>query len=203
MRIHDSESLNSFQEGELVFKPVEFFSFENSVKNVNDSGTNFCYFFIKCENLNSNNNSVGYSPQKRVLDVILANMKTLLNNYKKNKVLDTNIEFEFQEENVNVDMGINIDLDAMTCSSIYSKAMTLLKELISYKVKTMHKWKTIMNYFEDVSDDITYSFMDKNKRKDYKYKESSFDIFMDSEEEEKLESEENGKHEKKKSCTIF
>lgn len=208
LRVIESNGTTKHSDTELQFKPIEFFSFETSVKNVNDSGTNFSYFFIKCENLNYSGSKPFFSPQKRVLEVFLSNMKIILNNYKKNKILETGLEFEYQDELVGIDLGILIELDPMTCSTIYSKIILLLKELISYKVQTHHKWKTVLNYFEGVSEEILLSFLNSKsskKKEAFNYYDIENEVFKlsDDEVEKKLKDNKEEKEDDKKSCLIF
>lgn len=216
LRIQSDFSSIKYIDFEYHFKPVEFYSFENNQKSVNDSGTNFSYFFIKLENLNRNNNDTNFSQQVRILEVILSNMKIILNNYKKNKILETSVEIENEDEDllVSIDLGIKIELDPMTCSSIFSKVKLLLKELISYKVQTLHKWKTIMNYFEDVSEKFLHSFIlnidtkikggrtKKEIFKDFSIFKLEEVVFKDSEDERDFAKEEENK-EKEDKCVVY
>jgi hypothetical protein len=77
---------------EYLFQETEFFSFELP-KGVNkyDSGTNMLYFYVKMENLESNQELV--TDKKPTLDVFLSNIKSLLNNFKQVKSLQTKLNF--------------------------------------------------------------------------------------------------------------
>lgn len=150
------------------FKAIEFFSYEKSKKSIIDSGTNFLSYSLLCENM-SVNNSYNVSNSSRLLDLFLGNIEIMLNKYKKNKHLETLLDFNFSlDENGTVYLGAQLELDPFTYSSIFSKIKELLKDLVSTKVKLIHKFKMVLNYFPEIEEEVYtlfYTKLSKSKKK--------------------------------------
>jgi hypothetical protein len=163
---------------EFLFQETEFFSFELP-KGVNkyESGTNILYFYVKMENLESNQELV--TDKKPILDVFLSNIKSLLNNFKQVKSLQTKLNFNKVDRRKNshdneitesdctsIALKMNVEFDPYTLSSIYHKITALLQDIISYKVLVEHKYKTIMSYFDEISSKIEDVLSQENKNDD-------------------------------------
>jgi hypothetical protein len=143
---------NISEEKEYAFQETEFYSYELKNKaHKFDSGTNMLYFFIKMENLSQNYEEIIVSEKKPILDVFLSNIKSLLNNFKQVKSLETSIKIKNQIYDSNVKLKMNVEFDPYTLSSIYQKIISLLQDIISYKVLVDHKYKTIMSYFGEIA----------------------------------------------------
>ena len=55
---------------------------------------------------------------------------------------------------ITVNLTIEVEFDPITLMAVFNKIKQLLQNIISYKVRIEHKLKTIMSYFENISDDI-------------------------------------------------
>ena len=146
--IHLDLSQNNY-----YFQPIDFYSLEGI--NEQNTGTNLIFICLKCENLSSKlQSNIVYSQKKSFLDILLANMNGLTNIHKKNKVLETQLELDILGSTLLINLKIKINLDPLTMSSIYSKILTLQRDIISYKVQTTHKLNTILNYFHQIDKKI-------------------------------------------------
>lgn len=158
-QIHIELAQNSY-----FFQGIEFYSFDDNIEN--SSGTNLSFLCLRCENLSSKVLSSTYSQRKPFLDILLANIKTLTNLHKKNKIFDTQLELEIFGSTLLVNLKMKLSLDPLTMSSIYRKILYLQKGIISYRVVTLHKVNTIINYFSSIEKEIkkTLSILDNQKK---------------------------------------
>jgi hypothetical protein len=168
IRVLDSDDkiVKSGEEEYFFYPNIEFYSYELKNKdNKYDSGTNLLYFVIKIENLNNSRDEAIISIKKPILDVFLSNIKSLLNNFKKVKILETDVKAKDANYDLNINLKISAELDAWTLSSLYGKITDLLQNMISYKVLVDHKFKTIMNYFPEMVSVVEDLFQNKDKAK--------------------------------------
>lgn len=162
---NDRISLKLDGDEKYFFPQVEFFAHEiKNKQNKFSSGTNIMYYYLKIENLNKSFEDVAYSEKKPFLDIFLCNIKFLLNNFQKVKCLQTEIEIKNSVYDLNFKLLFTVDFDPWTLSSIYSKVVTLLQDIITYKVNVEHKWKTINKYFNEISYRINDLFSEEQKR---------------------------------------
>ena len=117
------------------------------------------YFQIKIENLGRNYDDISYSEKKTLLDLFLTNIDSTLDNIKQVKIFRT--EFKFEDMSMNVKM--DIEFDPYTLSSVYNRISSLLQDIISFKVLVEHKYKTILNYFPEIAEEVEQSFKPKEK----------------------------------------
>lgn len=147
--IDDSQS---FGINEYQFPQIDFYAEEDSQSA--DSGTNFQSFQIKMDNLNKNYNDYLLSEKFKFLELLIGNSKALLNNFQKVKTVEGNLTLQNAFFNTMITIVFNIEFDACTLMSVYQKLKQLLKNIISYKVRVEHKYKTILSYFESIAKEI-------------------------------------------------
>lgn len=134
---------------QFTFADSEFYSYD--INNKFDSGTNILYFYLKLENLN--NDEIILSEKKSIFDVFLGNIKILLNNFKRHKTLWTTLKLNNTDKTA-IKLEMKVEFDPYTLSNIFNKILVLLQNMISYKVIIDHKFKLLVNYFDDFSQKI-------------------------------------------------
>ena len=137
--IKDDKDEISFPKDEYEFPHIDFFCKDDD-KNGTESGTNLLNFQLKMENLSKNYSDCILSDRYKFLELLISNVKALLNNFQKTKTLKAQVILQ------------NSFYD--TLMAVFNKIKQLLQNIISYKVRIEHKLKTIMSYFENISDDI-------------------------------------------------
>lgn len=141
-----------FEKEEYVFPSIEFFC--NDVEEETDSGTNLLSFQLKMDNLNKNFSDSIYSEKFKFLELLIGNAKALMNNFQKVKILEANLNLANAFYDVNTSLIIKVEFDPITLMSVFNTISEVLKHIISYKVRIEHKYKTIMNYFEEIEAQI-------------------------------------------------
>ena len=159
IQVRGTEDLSLFFDdkgSEYFFPEIELFSYELSPKEkassiVNyDSGTNILYFFMKIENLNKTYEDIVITERKPLLELLLNNLKSLIDNFSLTKSFYTDFGVGMDVfKSVVIKVRIQIEFDPITVSTVFNKIVALLKNIISFKVNIDHRWKTIFKYFPD------------------------------------------------------
>lgn len=146
---------------EYFFPEIDIYSYEMTVEDKSssisnfDSGTNLLYFFLRLENLNKNYEDVVETEKKPILELLLSNLKPLIDNYSLNKSFYTDCGVgQDNYKSVVLKLNVVFDFDPITLSSVFNKIVILLKNIISFKVLVDHKWKTIIKYFPEMESEI-------------------------------------------------
>ena len=106
------------------------------------------------ENLSKNYSDCILSDRYKFLELLISNVKALLNNFQKTKTLKAQVILQNSFYDITVNLTIEVEFDPITLMAVFNKIKQLLQNIISYKVRIEHKLKTIMSYFENISDDI-------------------------------------------------
>ena len=69
--------------------------------------------------------------KKPILEIFLSNIKSLLNNLKKIKILETEINVKNSQYDMLLKLKINIEFDPWTLFVVYGKVTDLLQNMIS------------------------------------------------------------------------
>lgn len=154
-------------DNEYSFPNIEFYAFENTEQLAKfDSGTNFLYFFLKSENLNNEYDEVLLSEKKPFLDLFIANIKNIINNpFEKHKVFPLELKLKNDIYNMEFVLKIIIELDTNTQSSVFSKIVAILQNIISFKIYVDEKIKTIYDYFPEIAKEIDDEFHQRKENK--------------------------------------
>ena len=152
-----------FDIGEYEFPSIEFFCNEDNQNGDFDSGTNLLSFQLKMENLNKTFSDSIQSEKFKFLELLIGNSKALMNNFQKIKTLEASLSLSNSFYDVSVGLVFNVEFDAITLMAVFNKISALLKNIISYKIRVEHKFKTILSYFEPISDDIIATLSPKKK----------------------------------------
>ena len=137
---------------EYEFPKIEFFC-KDEVEN-SENGTNLLNFQLKVENLSKKYEDYILSDKYKFLELLISNCQNLLNNFEKVKTLNAQILLQNSFYDICVNLVYKIEFDPITLIAIYNKIKQLLQNIIAYKVRIEHKFKTILTYFNDISDDI-------------------------------------------------
>jgi hypothetical protein len=137
---------------EYEFPKIEFFC-KDEVEN-SENGTNLLNFQLKIENLSKKYEDYILSDKYKFLELLISNSQNLLNNFEKIKTLNAQILLQNSFYDICVNLVYKIEFDPITLIAIYNKIKNLLQNIIAYKVRIEHKYKTILTYFEEISDDI-------------------------------------------------
>ena len=148
----DKEEI-SFPKDEYEFPHIDFFCKDDD-KNGTESGTNLLNFQLKMENLSKNYSDCILSDRYKFLELLIGNVKALLNNFQKTKILNAQVVLLNSFYDITVNLVVEVEFDPITLMAVFNKIKQLLQNIISYKVRIEHKLKTIMSYFENISDDI-------------------------------------------------
>ncbi len=148
----DKEEI-SFPKNEYEFPHIDFFCKDDS-KSGTESGTNLLNFQLKMENLSKNYSDFILSDRYKFLELLIGNVKALLNNFQKTKTLNAQVVLLNSFYDITVNLVVEVEFDPITLMAVFNKIKQLLQNIISYKVRIEHKLKTIMSYFENISDDI-------------------------------------------------
>ena len=164
VKIDDNNQKSVFLEekgSEYYFPEIELFSYELTGKEKisssmlnQDTGTNLLYFFLRFENLNKINEDIIISEQKPFLELILHNLKPLMYDYALTKTLYADFHVKNSMMSTIIKLKIEIEFDMITLSTIFNKIVSLLKNIISFKVLIDHKWKTVLKYFPELEEEI-------------------------------------------------
>ena len=164
VKIDDNNQKSVFLEekgSEYYFPEIELFSYELTGKEKisssmlnQDTGTNLLYFFLRFENLNKINEDIIISEQKSFLELILHNLKPLMYDYALTKTLYADFHVKNSMMSTIIKLKIEIEFDMITLSTIFNKIVSLLKNIISFKVLIDHKWKTVLKYFPELEEEI-------------------------------------------------
>jgi hypothetical protein len=160
---------------EYYFPEIELFSYELSSKEKEssmgnyDSGTNLLYFYIQLENLNKNYEDTTETEKKPLLELFLNNLKPLIDNFVLTKTFQTdcgvgNIGFK----TVVIKLQVVVEFDPVTLTTVYTKIVALLKNIISFKVLIEHKWKTIFKYFPEMEKGVKRALGIKDEKEEEK-----------------------------------
>jgi len=170
---------------EYFFPEFEIYSYEmtaedkaSSISNF-DSGTNLLYFSLRIENLNKNYEDIVETEKKPILELLLSNLKPLIDNYSLNKSFYTDCGVG-QDNSKSIVLKLNVvfDFDPVTLATVFNKIVVLLKNIISFKVLVDHKWKTIIKYFPDLEADIKQILeIDHNSSKNEENRDNKCIIF--------------------------
>ena len=106
------------------------------------------------ENLSKNYSDFILSDRYKFLELLIGNVKALLNNFQKTKTLNAQVVLLNSFYDITVNLVVEVEFDPITLMAVFKKIKQLLQNIISYKVRIEHKLKTIMSYFENISDDI-------------------------------------------------
>ena len=152
---NDSNDEISFDIMEYQFPSIEFFCNEGENRESEfDSGTNLLSFQIKMENLNKNYSDCILSEKFKFLELLIGNAKALMNNFQKVKTLEGSLALSNSFYDVAITMIFSVEFDAVTLMAVFNKIAQLLKNIISYKIRVEHKYKTILSYFEPIAEEI-------------------------------------------------
>ncbi len=143
-----------FFKNEYEFPPISFFCKDDN-KSGTESGTNLLNFQLKMENLSKNYSDFILSDRYKFLELLIGNVKALMNNFEKIKILNAQVSLVNSFYDVTVNLTVNVEFDPITLMAVFNKIKQLLQNIISYKVRIEHKYKTIMSYFEPISEAIT------------------------------------------------
>ena len=70
---------------------------------------------------------------------------------------------------VEIGLKVDIEFDPITLMAFFDKMNTLLKNIISYKVRVEHKLITIKTYFDTIAERIDYALNPKEENNNEKY----------------------------------
>lgn len=166
VHIHNDVNEITYEKNEFEFPDIEFFCIEQKGTPKFESGTNLSNFQLKMINLSKKYSEPILSEKFKFIELLIGNSEKLMNNYEKVKNLEANISLKNAFYDVEVKLKVSIEFDPITLMAFYDKMNNLLKNIISFKIRIEHKYKTIMNYFDGIEEKVEYIINPKEVKND-------------------------------------